>query len=84
MTAFAAGAGPPANKIATRRKLCSTRGGRDMVEAIVSVMIRAPLTTEVCRAFYQKVTIVVTRYLSAPTPFKKRGRAAPALEGAGF
>ena len=35
MTAFAPGAGPPANRIATRRKLCCIRGGRAIVEGLL-------------------------------------------------
>ena len=33
MTAFAAGAGPPANKIATRRNFVGDAGGRESAEA---------------------------------------------------
>ena len=39
ITALAAGAGPPANRIATRRKLCRIFGGRAIVEASVSCIV---------------------------------------------
>ncbi len=38
ITALAAGAGPPANTIATRRKLWCTFGGRDNVVVLVGML----------------------------------------------
>ena len=46
ITALAAGAGPPANRIATRRKLCGIRGGRAIVEACCSDIAGAPLIAQ--------------------------------------
>src|SRR4051812_8017318 len=47
MTALAAGAGPPANRIATRRKMRRIRGGLSILDANVSCILFAPFSENV-------------------------------------
>ncbi len=39
ITALAAGAGPPANRIATRRKGCSTLAGRERADVLMRTIL---------------------------------------------